>query len=181
MTAINVLGPFNNYDNRLPGYQYIRNITQYNNTMPEFYYFNYILNYTGEWQLSIRVQADWANYPAYTYPILVKVFSDRISAQHSTADTAHYYVGNATVTVTLRDKFGNTLTDQYTNELGTEGQTFITYVNYSRYGDNPVPDWDQNMTRDDYMFLDYNYSTVGNNSTYHKSGFSNYSIDIYPE
>lgn len=166
MTNLNILGPYNNYDNRPPGYTYVRNVTQYDAARPEYYFTNYFLNYTGEWRLRIRVKSPRGTAPAYTDPVLVQVYSDRLSRLFSLASTAHYYVGEATVTLTAKDKFDNTLTDQFeTPGPAAEGQTFITHVNYTRYGDNPVPEWDRNSTKE-YLHLDYNYSIVGDNSTY---------------
>jgi hypothetical protein len=117
------------------------------------------------------------------------MYSDRISALHSESKQAYYYVGFATVTMTARDKFNNTLTDQFVQNLTGEGYSFYTYMNYSSYGYNPEREWDVNTTIYDYdaWYIDEYYTIHGELSSYRRTGgadltanLSMYSIDIRP-
>lgn len=65
----------------------------------------------------------------------------------------------------------------------------MTYMNYSRYGENPEPEWDRNTTilNYDFWFIIDDYQIYGDMTTYRRTGgadltanLSMYSIDIRP-
>lgn len=104
------LGPYDNIDGVSPVQEYFQNLTQYFPASPQLYYINYVLENVGTYRIYARSRKDGFQQ-ASVYPVEVATFSDIPSASRSEVVPDFRYVGQGFVTVTAKDKFGNTLTD----------------------------------------------------------------------